>query len=181
MAIDVCRMSCQYATDPYGVFRTDTGSTTYSVLCSRDEVWREEGYACPYAIKPMRDETQKAASDDAGPDPVNHPSHYETGQFECKDVMLEVFGAEKVLDFYLLNTFKYLYRCCRKHEEPSQDVEKAGWYIDHWIELDRSEQERRKQERYDQARSKFESLAQPLRGGDGQDLGAQNGSGCIEV
>lgn len=30
------------------------------------------------------------------PDNVNHPAHYESGQFECIDVMLETQGAEIV-------------------------------------------------------------------------------------
>lgn len=41
------------------------------------------------------------------PDNVNHPAHYESGQFECIDVMLETQGAEAVKDFcsaMLLNT-----------------------------------------------------------------------------
>lgn len=31
-------------------------------------------------------------------DNVNHPAHYETGQFECFDVMLECLGQEVVLE-----------------------------------------------------------------------------------
>lgn len=47
-------------------------------------------------------------------DVVNHPSHYETGKFECIDVMLETQGKEAVLNFCLCNAFKYLYRHSRK-------------------------------------------------------------------
>lgn len=43
-------------------------------------------------------------------DIVNHPSHYETGSFECIDVMLETQGKEAVMDFCICNAFKYLYR-----------------------------------------------------------------------
>ena len=32
-------------------------------------------------------------------DNVNHPSHYETGQFECIDVMVETQGAEATMNF----------------------------------------------------------------------------------
>lgn len=32
-------------------------------------------------------------------DNVNHPAHYETGKFECIDVMLETQGVEAVLNF----------------------------------------------------------------------------------
>lgn len=32
-------------------------------------------------------------------DNVNHPTHYETGKFECIEVMLETQGIEAVQDF----------------------------------------------------------------------------------
>ena len=32
-------------------------------------------------------------------DNVNHPSHYETGQFECIDVMVETQGVEATMNF----------------------------------------------------------------------------------
>lgn len=60
-------------------------------------------------------------------DPVNHPAHYETGNFECFDVMLEVFGVEKVKAFCQCNAFKYLYRMDRKNG--TEDAEKAVWYL----------------------------------------------------
>ena len=69
-------------------------------------------------------------------DMVNHPAHYE-GKFECKEVMLECFGKEAVMDFYLLCAFKYLFRCQRKHETPKLDIEKAHWYLSEWIKLSR--------------------------------------------
>ena len=48
-------------------------------------------------------------------DMVNHPKHYETGKFECIDVMIEIFGKEKVMAFCQLNAFKYLYRSDRRY------------------------------------------------------------------
>lgn len=68
-------------------------------------------------------------------DNVNHPAHYETGKFECIDVMVEVFGAEKVAAFCECNAFKYLYRCENKHEMPQEDWKKARWYINKALEL----------------------------------------------
>lgn len=32
-------------------------------------------------------------------DNVNHPAHYETGKFECIEVMLETQGVEATKDF----------------------------------------------------------------------------------
>ena len=66
---------------------------------------------------------------------VNHPEHYKTGDYECIDVMISQHGAEAVKDFCLLNAFKYLWRCKKKHDDPKEDVAKAAWYLDKWLEL----------------------------------------------
>ena len=66
-------------------------------------------------------------------DNVNHPSHYESGKFECIDVMLETQGEEAVLNFCICNAFKYLYRHNRKNGV--EDIKKAKWYLDKYIEL----------------------------------------------
>ena len=68
-------------------------------------------------------------------DIVNHPAHYETGKFECIDVMVEIFGAEKVAAFCECNAFKYLYRCEHKHETPEDDWKKARWYLNKALQL----------------------------------------------
>lgn len=67
-------------------------------------------------------------------DNVNHPSHYETGKFECIDVMLETQGAESVKDFCVCNAFKYLYRHGRKNG--AEDIAKAIWYLQKFLELE---------------------------------------------
>ena len=66
-------------------------------------------------------------------DNVNHPAHYETCKFECIEVMIEVMGKEAVADFCLCNAFKYLYRTKRKNGV--EDIEKAQWYINKYLEL----------------------------------------------
>lgn len=65
---------------------------------------------------------------------VNHPDHYKTGKFECIDVMLEIFGPQATMDFCLLNSFKYLYRCNAKGKK-DEDIAKARWYIDKYLEI----------------------------------------------
>mgnify|MGYP002747204871 FL=1 len=66
-------------------------------------------------------------------DPVNHPSHYETGKFECIEVMLETQGPEAVKGFCICNAFKYLYRHRKKNQ--TEDIEKAIWYLNRYLEL----------------------------------------------
>lgn len=67
-------------------------------------------------------------------DNVNHPSHYETGKFECIEVMMETQGEEAVKFFCVCNAFKYLYRHRNKNE--LEDIKKAVWYLKKFIELE---------------------------------------------
>ena len=73
-------------------------------------------------------------------DNVNHPSHYETGNFECIDVMIETQGKEAVKSFCICNAFKYLYRHKRKNR--TEDIKKAVWYLNKYLEMEESENEK---------------------------------------
>lgn len=64
---------------------------------------------------------------------VNHPDRYAGGKFECIDVMLDVFGADAVKHFCILNAFKYLWRSEKKNGV--EDIRKAVWYLNKYIEL----------------------------------------------
>ena len=77
----------------------------------------------------------KKSNPTARKDPVNHPAHYETGKFECIEVMTEVFGVEAVQNFCLLNAFKYLYRCNHKNNK-TEDIKKSQWYENKYLELE---------------------------------------------
>ena len=66
-------------------------------------------------------------------DNVNHPSHYETGKFECIEVMLEALGVEFVKHFCICNAFKYIYRHRKKNGD--EDIKKAIWYLNRYISL----------------------------------------------
>lgn len=66
-------------------------------------------------------------------DNVNYPSHYETGKFECIDVMVETQGIEATKNFCICNAFKYIYRHNMKNGE--EDLRKAKWYLDKYMEL----------------------------------------------
>lgn len=85
-----------------------------------------------YNFTPLKD-VAPSVNEKSVNDNVNHPSHYATGKYECIDVMLEIFGIEAVKTFCLLNAFKYNYRSGRKNG--LEDIKKAKWYIDKYIEL----------------------------------------------
>lgn len=72
-------------------------------------------------------------------DSINHPGHYESGKFECIDVMLETQGPEAVKSFCICNAFKYLYR--HKRKNGIEDIKKADWYLKKYIELEEAENE----------------------------------------
>ena len=65
---------------------------------------------------------------------VNHPSHYKNGKYEAIDIMIDVFGKDKVANFCELNVFKYLWRANNKGTD-IQDKKKAIWYLNKYIEL----------------------------------------------
>ena len=67
-------------------------------------------------------------------DNVNHPAHYETGRFECIDVMLETQGTEAVKSFCICNALKYIYR--HKRKNGFEDIRKAIWYLNKAVELE---------------------------------------------
>ena len=62
-------------------------------------------------------------------DPVNHPSHYCDGGIETID-----FIEAKNLPYHLGNAVKYISRAGKKDDEV-QDLKKAVWYINRYIEL----------------------------------------------
>lgn len=64
---------------------------------------------------------------------IDSPSHYVAGEYECIDVMLATQGTQAVMDFCLCNAFKYLYRCRKKNGV--EDIKKAAWYLDEYIDL----------------------------------------------
>lgn len=65
---------------------------------------------------------------------VQHPQHYNQGKYECIDVMVENFGKEAVKHFCLLNAFKYVWRS--DYKNGTQDIKKAMWYLDKYVELE---------------------------------------------
>ena len=69
----------------------------------------------------------------AAKEPVNHPYHYNSGKYECIEVMLDIYGVEFVKNFCMGNVFKYIFRY--KNKNGFVDVKKAKWYLDKFIEL----------------------------------------------
>ena len=64
---------------------------------------------------------------------INHPDRYAGGKYECIKVMVDVFGADAVKHFCILNAFKYIWRAEKKNG--IEDIKKAVWYLNKYIEL----------------------------------------------
>ena len=67
-------------------------------------------------------------------DMVNNPKHYDAEGLSCIDVMIKLYGKEAVRTFCMLNSFKYQWRCNNKGN-CKQDLEKARWYLNKFLEL----------------------------------------------
>ena len=96
-----------------------------------DEV--EENKKLRKRIETLKGRKKSTSREYLTDDMVNHPYHYETGKFECIEVMQEMFGVNAVCDFCKCNAFKYIYRMDRKNRE--EDVRKAIWYLNKYLEL----------------------------------------------
>lgn len=87
-------------------------------------------------FKPLKEgEFGKATHEDN----VQHPAHYTGGSIECIDAMAETQGVEAVKNFCICNAFKYLWRHGKKNGV--EDVKKAAWYLNKFIELEEKKDE----------------------------------------
>ena len=66
-------------------------------------------------------------------DPVNHPSHYKTGEIECIDAIKASMSEDQFIGYLKGNVQKYVWRMSYKGR-PVEDLRKARWYLDKMIE-----------------------------------------------
>ena len=64
---------------------------------------------------------------------VNHPEHYNQSGIECIDVIIASQGKEAAQDFCICNAMKYIFRHNMRYG--IEDVKKAQWYINKYLEL----------------------------------------------
>lgn len=72
-------------------------------------------------------------------DLVNHPTHYTHGGIECIDAMKAAFGSDELKVYCKIAAFKYLWRA--DHKGGLQDIQKANWYLNKYLEVERLENE----------------------------------------
>lgn len=66
-------------------------------------------------------------------DPIT-PNHYKSYSVETIDMMVAIYGKEKVATYCELNAFKYRMRAGKKNGI-NQDLEKEAWYLNKVKEL----------------------------------------------
>lgn len=84
-------------------------------------------------MKDYSEEKKINIENDREEDVVNHPKHYESGNYECINEMLKDIGKENVLGFCLGNAYKYLWRSA--HKNGLEDIKKAKWYLNKYFEF----------------------------------------------
>ncbi len=62
-------------------------------------------------------------------DPVDHPSHYCSGDIECIDAISSALGHDGLIAFCRGNAIKYLWRAGLKGDM-GEDLRKAAWYCE---------------------------------------------------
>lgn len=75
-----------------------------------------------------------------GSDQVNHPDHYTSGGIECIDAIRASMSPDEFRGLLKGNVIKYVWRY-RLKGKPVQDLEKAAWYLNKLIELEREAQQ----------------------------------------
>ena len=80
----------------------------------------------PVIVETVLDNTEGTISTT---DPVDHPSHYTSGEIECIDAIKASMSKEAFCGFLKGNQIKYLWRY-EKKINPLEDIKKAGWYRD---------------------------------------------------
>ncbi len=63
---------------------------------------------------------------DIANDPVNNPSHYNTGGIECIDAMQAMLSTEEFIGYLRGNGLKYRWRF--RYKNGIEDLRKAEWY-----------------------------------------------------
>jgi len=67
---------------------------------------------------------------------VNHPAHYNNYGIEVIDMMVSLWGKDKVADWCEITAFKYRMRMGTKSGNPiQQDIDKEAWYLNKAKEL----------------------------------------------
>ena len=96
-----------------------------------DEGWNGAVRTCVRKIYNFFGRGNPPTSEDTVNDPVNHPSHYTSGNIEVID-----FIEDQKLGYHLGCAMKYICRAGKKDPtKTAEDLRKAIWYLERYISL----------------------------------------------
>lgn len=68
-------------------------------------------------------------------DPINNPPHYNAGEIETIDYIVDVLGKFDAISYCQGNVIKYTGSRMWNKGKPIQDAKKAVWYLNKMIQL----------------------------------------------
>lgn len=77
----------------------------------------------------------KNVMEEAKNDPVEKPAHYNAGEIETIDYIVDVLGQYEAIFYCHGNVLKYLGSRLWNKNNPIEDAKKARWYLNKQIEL----------------------------------------------
>ena len=87
-------------------------------------------------VKPLETQASAIADCMSNYEHVEHPSHYNHYSSETIDMMVAIWGKEKVADWCEITAFKYRMRMGTKPDNSiEQDLKKEQWYLNKAKEL----------------------------------------------
>ena len=68
-------------------------------------------------------------------DNVNNPLHYNKGEIETIDYIIDVLGKYEAVSYCQGNVIKYMWRY--RHKNGVEDLRKAEWYLKELIKIEK--------------------------------------------
>ena len=80
------------------------------------------------------DKVKSTVLENTTSDPVESPTHYNSGSIECIDAIKESMSEREFRGYLKGNVMKYLWRYDRKVKgKAREDLKKANWYLERLI------------------------------------------------
>ena len=104
--------------------------SAWQLVCTREQ-FEAEAKRLGYR-KELNPPTYTSGKDD----PVNHPTHYTSGEIECIDAIRAALTPEEFRGFCKGNVIKYVWRSNLKGDR-IKDQKKALWYLNRLVDNER--------------------------------------------
>ena len=117
-------------------YRRELNPTTSSVTDNQAREFAEESGTCSDGLTCGPTYCDLCPNRNTVDDPVNHPTHYTSGEIECIDAIRAALAPEEFRGFCKGNVIKYVWRSNLKGDR-IKDQKKALWYLNRLVDNDR--------------------------------------------